>query len=785
MKKLLFFTILFIFHNLVLSDDKVHNILILKEWKPYYSLDRNSKPTGYSIELFEAIAKDIGLKYRYKIYDNWAQIVSYCKSGEKYIIPNTGITEMRASYTLFSKPTDSLKISYFKRKNSYEIINKNSLKNKTIGVVESNVCARLVDNEILKKIEFKDQYLALTALISGEIDALCYPKSLFEHNLKTLNLEDKIIVFGEPLKEIKRAVGFSLNNKELVEKFNNSIEKLKENGTYNKIYSKWFVKKDLVSFSYEQIILILLITIIVFLIVLFAIYYITIRNRWLLSQQELEEGLSKRTKELSFALSLYDKALSATEEGIWDWDVSTNKVYYSPVFKTMLGYSVDEIENELSAWEKLLHPDDFDNARTKALNLASGKISRYSSEFRLRCKDGSYKWILSKARIIEKDKENRPKRLVGVHIDLTEQKKKEQELLEEKNKFESIFKNSKDGIAILDMESNFIEFNDAYLQILGYTKEELSSMSCISLTPEDTRAESIKALEKVITEGFVENFEKRCITKSGDQITVNMSIKLLPDKNRMIAISKNITALKMIEKQEKLISMGEMIGNIAHQWRQPLAVISMAANSIRLDSELGNLNSKDINKLVHEINENSQYLSNTINTFRDFIKGDDTYSLVSLYKVLQTSIMLTEASRKENFIELVVDIDENIKVEGNENELEQVLINILNNAKDKLIEKEDEDRYIFLSTNRKNKKVEIKVLDNAGGFNLEIIDRVIEPYFTTKHQSVGTGLGLTIAQKIITRHKGTLTVYNESFDYNGKHYIGASVSIVLEINVEQ
>jgi PAS domain S-box-containing protein len=357
-------------------------------------------------------------------------------------------------------------------------------------------------------------------------------------------------------------------------------------------------------------------------------------------------------------------------------------------------------------------------------------------------------------------------------------------LQEQKDEFESIFQSSKDGIAIIDLKTNFLDFNEAYLKMSGFTKEELLKKSCLSLTSEEYKEKTAQMLERAIKDGYVENFEKVCVVNYEKKIIVNMSVSLMPDKERLLLISKDVTALKTIEDQSHLAAMGEMIGNIAHQWRQPLSVISTNATGLSLQQQHGMLTEEKVEKACNLINDNAQYLSRTIDDFRNFIKGDKDFFKLDIVDMIKGSLSLSDSSLKSNYIEVVTSLDDTLEILGSKNELEQVLINIINNAKDVLVEKLPEDeRYIFISTKKVGEALELKILDNGGGIPSEILGKVFEPYFTTKHQSIGTGLGLSMVQKIIhQRHEQNITVNNEKFVYKDKEYIGACFMIVFKSN---
>ena len=361
-------------------------------------------------------------------------------------------------------------------------------------------------------------------------------------------------------------------------------------------------------------------------------------------------------------------------------------------------------------------------------------------------------------------------------------------LQEQKEEFETIFNNSKDGIAILDLETNFLQCNQSYLDITGFTKEEILKLSCLELTLKEDIEKAEKALADTMEFGNVANIEKRCLVKDNKVITVNMSLSLLPDKTRILVTIKDVTQLKIMEAQAKLASMGEMIGNIAHQWRQPLSIISTSASGAKIEKELGVLEDEQFNKHMDSIVEQTEYLSNTIDDFRNFIKdGSKKTKPIHIVELLEKALVLVESSFKNNYIELVKNFEVDEEIIGHGNELVQAFINILNNAKDAIKENLDEHgtKVIFIETKKVKKGIAIIIKDNAGGIPLEIKERIFEPYFTTKHQSVGTGIGLSLARSIFTdHHNATIDFTNEEYEYNGENFTGACFKITFIKNTD-
>ncbi len=246
--------------------------------------------------------------------------------------------------------------------------------------------------------------------------------------------------------------------------------------------------------------------------------------------------------------------------------------------------------------------------------------------------------------------------------------------------------------------------------------------------------------------------------------------------------NKAIEKERLLIQQSKMAAMGEMIGNIAHQWRQPLSAISATATGLKIQKELDCLSPDEIDSSLTAINNSVQYLSKTIDDFRGFLNPnnkDRKNFMISDSVDKALNLVSSQFAAKE--IEVIKDIEE-YELFSIENELVQVLINIFNNSKDILISKENQKRLIFIKTYKKNNSFYIEIKDNGGGIKDSIIERIFEPYFTTKHQSQGTGIGLYMSQEIVRNHlNGTLVVENVTYIYKDIEYTGAKFTIEIII----
>jgi len=329
--------------------------------------------------------------------------------------------------------------------------------------------------------------------------------------------------------------------------------------------------------------------------------------------------------------------------------------------------------------------------------------------------------------------------------------------------------------------------------LLGYTVEEILQnkipySSSIHLDDLQTVIDEVKEGSKSKNDFFAHN-PYRVITKDNKIKWVLDYTTIVRDVNGnieyfigyIVDISEQKNKERLLFEQSKLASMGEMIGNIAHQWRQPLSVISTSATGLQMQYQYGVLDKSTIPSICETINDNAQYLSTTIDDFRNFIKGERELKKFNIKDTITSFLHLVKPSIKSHNIDVVLLMKDNIEIEGYENELQQCFINIFNNSKDALKELEDQKKLLFIEVLEEDEKhIKITFKDNGNGIDEAIIEKVFEPYFTTKHQSQGTGLGLHMTYNMITGGMhGKISIENVKYEYKKSIYYGAQINIIL------
>jgi PAS domain S-box-containing protein len=374
-------------------------------------------------------------------------------------------------------------------------------------------------------------------------------------------------------------------------------------------------------------------------------------------------------------------------------------------------------------------------------------------------------------------------------------------LKQQKNFLDTFIQTTPIPLFVKNKEGKYLEVNKKFCEFTGYAKEDIIGKSIHDIAPKDIADIYYKKDKKVLSlEENPQVYESHVVNKTNNKRydVIFYKSAYFDDHDKVVGIIGSvidITTIKQLEKenidrekkffeQSKKAEIGEMLNNIAHQWRQPLSVISTAASGMQIQKEMDILKDKDFYSYCKYIDENAQYLSQTIDDFRNYMKGDSKPLDFNLKNDIDSFLKLVNPTIKDLHIQLILGLDEDINIQGYPNELIQCFINIFNNAKDAFIEKNipEDERYMFITQQRLNNEIILVFKDSAGGIDKKISPKVFDPYFTTKHQSIGTGLGLYIVHNIIeNKMKGKIEVTNDTYTFKQKKYTGAKFTITLPV----
>ena len=329
-----------------------------------------------------------------------------------------------------------------------------------------------------------------------------------------------------------------------------------------------------------------------------------------------------------------------------------------------------------------------------------------------------------------------------------------------------------------------VDVNEVAVRMFGYdSKEQMKGLSITAFA----HIQSLVEVQKKFKENTTP-YEVKAVRKNGTvfpALAQGTNIVLNGKKVRvsvLIDISEIKNKEKLLVQQTKLASMGEMIGNIAHQWRQPLNIISTTATGMKLQLEFGTFKEEEAIKELDRLNDTVQHLSKTIDDFRNFFKSEKERKRFSVQQSIKKNLKLLEGMFKIYDISVVFEKVEEFTVENYENEFIQAVLNIFYNAKDAL-ENKTHAKYIFMSIYKENDQGVVTIKDNGGGIQEEVMSKIFDPYFTTKYKSNGTGIGLYMTHQIIQDHmEGKIEADNATFGYESHEYTGAIFTIKLPLS---
>lgn len=553
-------------------------------------------------------------------------------------------------------------------------------------------------------------------------------------------------------------------------------------------------------------------------------------QKLLLSDKIFYTSIFNDVTEIETQKERYEQAIEGSQLGLWDWDLQTDSIYFSPYWKKMLGYQDHELPNCFASWQERVHPDDLSYALQAIKDNIEGREPFYQCTHRLRHKDGHWVWIDDRGKTYF-NKEGTPTRMIGIHNDITRIKDSEAKNIFYAKRSEAMLKLPKlnenfdeadfmqHALEIIeDLTQSCISFihfindDEQTIELVTWSRRTLKEY-CHAVS--DTHypishagiwANALHERQAIIINDYAQALHKKGLPDNHAPLHSFISVPVIENGKvvmlcgvgnkeeayddqdiettqliasetwRLVQLKRNALALKetqaMLLVQSRYAAMGEMISMIAHQWRQPISVISMCVNNMLLDIELGDIEQKELEKQLHDILAQTEHLSLTIDDFRNFFKPNKEKELACVQDVLEDALSLVKKSFDNNDILITLNGESHTKIKLYKRELIQVFLNILKNAKEAVELHEDINSAIDITLYETQNTVVTRICDNGGGIKEEDLLRIFEPYFSTKGEKNGTGIGLYISKIIIEKHLlGELKAHN--------HEEGACFEIIL------
>jgi PAS domain S-box-containing protein len=513
------------------------------------------------------------------------------------------------------------------------------------------------------------------------------------------------------------------------------------------------------------------------------------------ASEKLEQRVEERTQELEMAnrdltaeKTFSDSAIDSLPGIFYVLDESGSIVRRNRNLALITGYADDEL-SRMTAID-FVPPEERDRLADAIQKAFDGGYAAIETALLTRTGDSIPFYLTgSSATIADRTM------IIGMGIDIAARKRAEEKLKESEEKFRSLIESTSDWIWEIDVNGVYTYSSPKVTDILGYEPEEIMGKTPFDLMPPEEAARLAPRFASITRErGLIQRLENRNVHKTGRPVVLETSGVPVFDKygqwRGYRGIDRDITERKLAEKtleelnrtlqrrveeevaknrekdrimmvQSRQAAMGEMLGNIAHQWRQPLNIVGLIIQDIQ-DAQLhGQLTPAYLDKSVQRGMEVIQHMSQTIDDFRGFYRTDKGKRTFILNEVIDKVRSFIEASFRNMNITLDVRLESAIEAEGYPNEFSQVLLNILNNARDVLLERKVRSPKITVRLSRQDGRAVVTIGDNGGGIAGDHQERLFEPFFTTKEEGKGTGIGLYMSKNIVEKNmSGRLTARN-------------------------
>jgi len=435
--------------------------------------------------------------------------------------------------------------------------------------------------------------------------------------------------------------------------------------------------------------------------------------------------------------------------------------FISPTISNF-GYYPEEFTSNPNFWIERIHPDDKQKVTGDLSLLLQNK--RHVHEYRFLKKDGNYAWIRDEV-CLEFDEQGNFKEAIGFFSDISSQKILEDKLSESNKLWQFALEGSGDGVWDWDISSNSVFFSKRWKKMLGHEENEIQNSFTEwkkRIHPEDLPI-VMQSIQAHLETKATYHCEYRVLCKNGQYkwiLARGMVTNYADDGTpmRMIGTHTDITLIKQAEKQlvhsSKMASLGEISAGIAHEINNPLAIIS---GSINLLTKYIDQPEKFASS-VSSINKSCQRIAKIVMSLRKFSRSDvkADMTLCPLSNIVTESIALSEFKAVENSIKILCDISSNAQINCCEVEIEQVVINLINNAIDAI--KVQSEKWIKIIVFQEEQFLILRIIDSGCGLPESVLDKLFDPFFTTKKVGEGTGLGLSLSKGILDEHGASISI---------------------------
>jgi len=762
------------------------------DYPPFAEVKPDGTAAGFSVDLLKAATDAVGLSVSFKV-GPWNAIKQELVDKKIDVLPLVSYSKERDKVYDFTAPYLRMNGTVFVRKGNTAIQHLSDLQDKEVLVMQGDtaheyVVTKKLSKNIIPTVSYDE---AFTLLASGKHDAVVVQQIVGLQMIKKLHIANVVPVKQKVVSSLKpmalKLEGFEQKfcfavpegSQDVLSLLNEGLAIIYLNGTYNTLYDKWFapiLPTPIVPLSklIKQTLLILVPLLLVF--TLLGLWYLKRLVNKRTTHLELEIKQRKTIEsELADANAKYVKAQEIGKVGNWEYNISTQEFWASTEAKRIYGFNMDSETFSTETVESCI--PERERVHQALIDLIERNVP-YNLEFDIITRDTRQRRTIMSLAELEGDPSGNPTRIRGVVQDISVRRKVEKSLRESEEKHRLIFENAGDAIFIHDNQGNILAVNTIACERLGYTQKELLSVAMDQI---DVPEKTFTFEER--TAGLLKNghimYETVHLHKDGTSIPIEGNTRLITweGKSAVMNICRDITERRRAEEErkrltgrllqgQKMEAIGTLAGGIAHDFNNILSAV-LGFTELALTAVDKKTPIEDDLKEVYTAGLRAKDLVQQILTFAR--QSDEEIKPIQVDFIIKEVLKFVRSS-----IPTTIEIKQNIVndsfIMGNSSQFHRIMMNLCTNAAYAM-----EDRGGTLEISLKNMiidqvpmrgkyhlkpgdYIEIKVSDTGEGIDPQIIDKIFEPYFTTKGPTEGTGMGLALVHGIIETYNGKIFV---------------------------
>ncbi len=745
-------------------------VAVVAFWPPHYQTGPDGAPTGFAVDMMEAVSQRIGIPIRYRTFSSFAAVAEALRNGTVDVIPDFGITPERITGVAFTRPFETFRVSIFVRETDPRVQTGDDLAGLTVGTVQANAAIALLggSNPAARLVVYDSPVEALYQLLAAGVDAVAFPEEVMLAIARTGGVDDRIRTVPPALAEIRRAMAVRQGDTLLLAALDRGVAEVVASPEFGTIYLRWFgPPRD--GWTVKGVLWIAGAALLLVLMGMAVWRYLSMTHlaaelaRTLAERDAARVG-GRRDEERFRTL------VNTAYEGIMIGDVADRIEFANRRACELLRR--DESEVVGGSFFDFVDEEYHDRFRAGIERRQQGHSDNY--EVVLNAADGARVPVLFPVAPL-KGEDGAFEGAVAMIADLTAREAAEKALLDRERRFRAFVENSSELISTLSAEGLMDYQSPTLTRLLGYTEDELHGRSGFDLIdPEDREAMEAAWNTMLDQPGQpVETPPFRFRHKDGSWRTLVARLTNLledPAVGAVLSNAEDITARKELEHKflqaQKLEAIGQLAGGIAHDFNNLLTVMRIQTDLILLDLSAEHPLTPEV-AVIQRAADRAATLTGQLLAFsRDQVLQP---RLVSVSQVIQeTASLLTRIIGSD--IEIRVEVPGELpSVFLDPVHLEQVLMNLGVNARDAMprggtltlaarLGALDQARAVSLGDVEAGDYVMLEVSDTGTGMDLSTLARVFEPFFTTKENGRGTGLGLSMVYGFVKQSGGAIEV---------------------------